>query len=654
MTHHNLILATAGHVDHGKSSLVKALSGVDPDRLPEEKKRGLTIDLGFAFLQIPSPEDPSVIFNLGIVDVPGHEDFVKNMVAGVGSIDLCLLVVAADDGWMTQTEEHLQILSYLGISRGVVALSKSDLVDKINPAKINEIRKRLNTSGLAKAPIVRTSSVTGEGIDDLKVALGRVLKDTPLPRNIGKPRLPVDRVFSIPGIGTVATGTLTGGTLIRGQQILIQPSGIESRIRNIQSVNQQLEESRPGMRTATCLSHVSTPDSQGPTKIRRGDVITLPELGNPSQTADALIERSRDFTRSLSRGSRHLSNGSRVRIHHGSSNVPARLRFFEKQDLSPGQAALTQLRLESPLFLFAGDRFIIRDWPGKTTVGGGVVLYPESHPYLFQDRAHKNFLEIRATSLGELDHWINALLLRDLVISPTEVLLQSIFSADEIAEAIRGLKHSGAAILLGHLLVDRKWWDKLCHTASKAIDQEHRTNPERGGLTLSSLRRVIRSENLHKDIFEALVERLLRSGFQKQGVFLKRDDHRIALPERLRPLADEIRNSLNNKPLEPPSRKELASDSHYLEALIFLIQSNEVVEVSDKVVMLSSSFNLAKDKIVDLIRLNGPSTVSQIRLTLGTSRRIALPILEKLDHDGITLRQGDRRMLRQQQKNTVP
>ena len=227
-------------------------------------------------------------------------------------------------------------------------------------------------------------------------------------------------------------------------------------------------------------------------------------------------------------------------------------------------------------------------------------------------------------------------------------MLQSIFSADDIAESIRGLVQSGAAILLGHLFVERKWWEKLCHTASKAIDQEHHTNPERGGLTLSRLRRVIRIENLHKDIFEALVERLLRSGFQKQGIFLKRDNHKIALPERLRPLADKIRSSLNNKPLEPPSRKELASDSHYLEALTFLIQSNEVVEVSDKIVMSRSSFTLAKDKIINLIRLNGPSTVSEIRLTLGTSRRIALPILEKLDHDGITLRQGNQRVLRQQ------
>ena len=648
MTDQNFILATAGHVDHGKSALVKALSGVDPDRLPEEKRRGLTIDLGFAFLQIQSPENPSVTFHLGIVDVPGHEDFVKNMVAGVGSIDLTLLVIAADDGWMAQTEEHLQILSYLGVSRGVVALTKSDLVDENDTVKINEIRKRLDASRLGKAPIVRTSAVTGEGIDELEVALGNVLKDSPLPRNIGKPRLPVDRVFSMPGIGTVATGTLTGGTLVRGRKVLIQPSGIESRIRNIQSQSRNLEESRPGMRTAVCLSHVSASESQDPSRIQRGDVVTLPELGDPSHIADVLVERSQDSERSLLGNNRPLADGSRVRIHHGSGNAPAKLRFFRKKDLLPGQWALTQLRLESPLFLFAGDRFIVRDWPERTTLAGGVVLDPQSHPSLFRDRAHRSFLETRARSLGEVDQWTKAQLLRDLVVSPTEVLIQSIFSASEIAESIRRLADCGDAILVGQLLVESKWWEELCQNAARAIDREHRLHPERGGLTLSGLRRILRSESLRPAVFEALVQRLIRSGFQKQGVFLRRDDHRIALPEHLRPLADKIRRYLNQRPLEPPSRKELASDSHSLETLAFLIQSGEVVEISDRIVMSSSTFNLAKDKIVHLIRSNGPSTVSEIRLTLGTSRRIAVPLLEKFDRDGLTLRQGDRRILRRQ------
>src|SRR6059036_1567265 len=226
MTVRNFIMATAGHVDHGKSSLVKALTGIDPDRLPEEKARGITIDLGFAHLELSSTtNDQPSAFHVGLIDVPGHEDFVKNMVAGVGSIDLALFVVAADDGWMPQTEEHLQILSYLGVNCAVVALTKIDLVESQEMVAAR-LRERLANSPFADAPIVPTSVLTARGLDELKATLVRILGDTPLPRDIGKPRLPVDRVFTLRGIGTVVTGTLTGGTLRRGQTVVIQPSGM--------------------------------------------------------------------------------------------------------------------------------------------------------------------------------------------------------------------------------------------------------------------------------------------------------------------------------------------------------------------------------------------------------------------------------------------
>ena len=248
----HFIVATAGHVDHGKSALVKALTGTDPDRLPEEKSRAITIDLGFAHLELPSSKPAPSSFLLGVVDVPGHEDFVKNMVAGVGSIDLALLVVAADDGWMPQTEEHLQILTYLGVRRAVVALTKMDLAtDELGEAAA--IREQLQNTPLAGAPIIPTSVVSGLGLDQLKVALANVLEDTPSPADIGKPRLPVDRVFKLQGIGTVITGTLAGGTLRRGQTVVIQPSGKKARVRTIQSHNRDVEVSGPGTRTALNL-----------------------------------------------------------------------------------------------------------------------------------------------------------------------------------------------------------------------------------------------------------------------------------------------------------------------------------------------------------------------------------------------------------------
>src|ERR1700722_1796448 len=301
----HFIVATAGHVDHGKSALVKALTGTDPDRLPEEKARGITIDLGFARLDLVASVPGAPSFQLGIVDVPGHEDFVKNMVAGVGSIDLALFVVAADDGWMPQTEEHLQILTYLGINRAVIALTKIDPIQEVHRV-IAAIHDKLRDTPFADAPIVPTSVVTGRGLDYLKAALAQVLAGTPSPRDIGKPRLPVDRVFMLRGIGTVVTGTLTGGTLRCGESVAIQPSGKIARIRNIQSHNRDVDVGVPGTRTALNL-----PDLSVSGDIRRGDVVTLAVLGGPSELVDVVLEIS-------PRASHSLKDGMHVRVHHGS------------------------------------------------------------------------------------------------------------------------------------------------------------------------------------------------------------------------------------------------------------------------------------------------------------------------------------------------
>src|SRR5438132_10842933 len=288
----HFILATAGHVDHGKSALVKALTGTDPDRLPEEKARQITIELGFAHLQLSAP--PSTInsqlstFCIGIVDVPGHEDFVRNMIAGVGSIDLALFVVAEDDGWMRQTEEHLEILTYLGVKRAVIALTKSDLGDVETTEK--EIRNQLRDTAFARSPIIPTSVRTGEGIENLKSAVASEFSTMQLQRDVGKPRLCIDRVFTLRGIGTVVTGTLTGGRLRRGQSVVVQPQNFEARIRSIQSHGSELESAQPGMRTAINLPDVAVGD--GPGQIKRGDVITVVDLGTASSTLVALLEKS--------------------------------------------------------------------------------------------------------------------------------------------------------------------------------------------------------------------------------------------------------------------------------------------------------------------------------------------------------------------------
>jgi selenocysteine-specific elongation factor len=629
----HFIVATAGHVDHGKSALVKALTGTDPDRLPEEKARGITIDLGFAHLELPASAPGASSFLLGIVDVPGHEDFIKNMVAGVGSIDVALFVVAADDGWMPQTEEHLQILSYLGVQRAVVALTKIDLIKDEHRA-VAGIRDKLRDTPFADAPIVPTSVVTGRGLDQLKAALAQVLSDTRSPRDIGKPRLSVDRVFTLRGIGTVITGTLTGGTLRRGQSVTIQPSGKFARIRNIQSHNRDVELGVPGTRTALNL-----PDIAASEDIHRGDVVTLDELGGPSEILDVALEIS-------PRGNRRLKGGAQVRIHHGSANLLASVVFFSHKELAPGEKALAQLKLEASAFVFAGDRFVLRDSSGQNTLAGGVVLDPDPSRKLFRSETRLSFLRQRAESPEGALPFVASQIARDLAVRRPELLLKSNFSAADISHAVSQLAAEGNLILAGDFAVETARWQLLRRRAADVIEARHRAHPEQAGLPLSDLRVNLEADLPFRDLFELLVADLCRSEFVQVGNTIHRVTHRRALPPPLQGAAAKLRTMLAAEPFDPPSRKQLVPDSFSQQALRFLIETGEIVEINAEVVMVAESLKRMTELIRQYIRNNGPATVSDLRQAVGCSRRIIVPLLERLDRDGVTTRNGDVRTLR--------
>ena len=640
----NFILATAGHVDHGKSALVKALTGTDPDRLPEEKARGITIDLGFAHLELPSAGGPqSSTLHLGIVDVPGHEDFVKNMVAGVGSVDLALFAIAADDGWMPQTEEHLQILTYLGITRAVIALTKIDLAQD-EPAAIARVREKLAGTPLAGAPIVPTSVVADRGLDELKTALTRVLADAPLAHDVGKPRLSVDRVFTLRGIGTVVTGTLTGGELHRGQNVVLQPSGRTTRIRTVQNHNRDVEVSGPGTRTALNLPDVE--DSADTTGVRRGDVITLAELGGAGELLDVLLEKSARLANLKTALARPLKDGALVRVHLGSANVPARVAFLEKGGLGPGDQAIAELRLELPLFAFAGDRFILRDWSGQTTLAGGIVLDADPAREEFRSESCRAFLKARARSPEDAVTFVASLVARQGAVRRAGLLIKSRFSSTQVRDALDRLVAEKRVVEVGEWAVDTARWDHLRQSAINAIDAAHRVQPDRSGLLLTELRAALAGELPSQDVFEVLTADLCSNGFTQAGVAIRRTAHQPALPPELRAVGAQLRSLLSARLLDPPSRKELTPDAASRQVLRFLLQTGEAIDLGADVVMLAEGFARATETVKRFLRERGSATASELRQTLGTTRRVVIPLLERLDREGVTRREGDRRVLR--------
>lgn len=646
----HFILATAGHVDHGKSSLVKALTGIDPDRLPEEKARGITIDLGFAYLHLSSSSNPDWHFHLGMVDVPGHEDFVKNMVAGVGSVDVALMVVAADDGWMPQTEEHLQILSYLGVTRMVIALTKIDLPGVNLDRVTDSIRQQLHHTPFETASIVPVSAVSLSGIDELKKALASVFSEAPAARDIGKPRLAVDRAFTLLGIGTVVTGTLTGGTFHLGQALLIQPAGKAARIRSIQSHNQSVPSIGPGTRTALNLSDAGVHGHPGVGAshegVGRGDIVTMAEFGEPVSALDVLLTRSDRVRESRGSAARSLKDGTRVRVHHGSGNWPARVHLSNQKELLAGESAIAQLRFEAPIFAFVNDRFIVRDWPEQATLAGGIVLDDDADPRTLRDVGRQTFLAKCATAVGDPCAWLAAQLEHVGLIRRSGLLSKSGFSAAEIEAAVNRLAGEGKAILVQDFIANPRWWAALRERAMAAVDVAHRAFPDRVGLPLSELRLVVKDSLVFPEATELLLASLLKEGFVQVGTLIKRKTHRPELPSQLQAYGARLRSALALKPFEPPSRNELARDLLTQQALRFLIETGEVVELGFETVMLRDAFVGATELIKAFLGTHRSASVSELRQAVGTSRRIMVPLLERLDRGGVTLRQGDQRVLR--------
>jgi selenocysteine-specific elongation factor len=634
VTTRHFIIATAGHVDHGKSALIKALTGTDPDRLPEEKARQITIELGFTELNLTASNGDKI--HAGIIDVPGHEDFVRNMIAGVGSIDLALLVVAADDGWMPQTEEHLQILTYLGVQRAVIALAKSDLgrIDIVTGGIRNQMRETV----FARSAIVPTSVRTGEGIENLKSAIASELAAMHPQRDFGKPRLFIDRAFTLRGIGTVVTGTLSGGSIQRSQDVAVQPRNAAARVRSIENHGRDVEIAQPGTRTAINLPDLSI----GEHGIQRGDLITVPGLGSPHATIDALLERSSRLKRN-SPAARPIKNGSSIQVHFGTGRIAAKITLLDEPALGAGQNAIARLRLDSPIVAFVGDRFVVRDSSEQNTIAGGAVLDPDADPANFRSAAQIQFLRTRALSPHDIDVCIRSQLQRDGCAESKTLLVKSNFGGDEISEALSRLSHEGEVVLAGDIVAGASYWHDLINRAATLIDQAHKKSPERRGVELSELRTNLETES--DKLFNAVISELTQNGFVRFENQIARVSHRPSLPLELLPAAENIRAALSASRFDPPDRKEFSRDRKLQQALRFLIDKGEIVEISKGIVVLREAAEQMQNTIADFLSEKGSATASQLRQKIGTTRRVIIPFLEYLDHAGVTRRIGDERVL---------
>jgi selenocysteine-specific elongation factor len=563
---------------------------------------------------------------------------VKNMVAGVGSIDAALLVVAADDRWMPQTEEHLQILMYLGVSRGVVALTKSDLVENIDAA-IDSVRDRLRGTFLESAPIVPTSTIDGRGIGELKSALAGMLAAAPPQRDIGKPRLAVDRAFSLRGIGTVVTGTLTGGTLVAEQQVVVQPGSTRCRIRSIHTHGRQVGAGRPGSRVALNLPDLAVAAARGSraaSDVARGDVVTIASLGDASRTVDVLLEPTK-------RGkTASLRSGANVWLHHGSGATAARLRLLRAGDCAK---TLARLNLASPVFALGVDRFILRDWSERHTLTGGIILDVDPKP-LRRDRRQIAFLESCATNPADVSARLISQLIRDRAVERSMLLARSHFAPGEIDRAVEQAIRDGVAVFRGPMVYHADAWAQLCAMAADAVAAYHRSHPERAGLPITDLHHTLERPGFPAVAASAVIDSLCQDGYIRRGPAIARRDHHPSLPPRLSAAGQKIRAALREHPFDPPSRNQLLRDDASASALKFLIATGEAVEIGPDAVLSAEAYSRATEMVRNYLREHGPATVSQLKALLSSSRRVMVPLVEKLDRDGITRRQGDLRVLR--------
>jgi len=620
-----LTIGTAGHIDHGKSSLIKALTSIDPDRLPEEKRRGMTIDLGFAWLPVSSGE------TVGIVDVPGHKQFIHNVIPGLGGIDAALLVVAADDGWMPQTEEHMHILDFLGIKHAIVALNKIDLVDDPEwlPLVEREIAEKLSKTGLKDAPIIRVSSKDGSGIAQLRQEIEKLVRKLSARKDIGKPRLPVDRVFTMKGSGVVVTGTLTNGSLSVGDDVFIAPAGQPAHIRSIESYKKHIDKAQPGSRVALNLTGAKKD------AINRGDVV-MKDKARTSSIIDVEM-------RLIKRLERPVKNNSELLFFLETQELPGRVIFFDKKPLFSRRPALAQVCFNREVSAYIGERFIIRRQSPAATIGGGVILNPLADKYRARDYAETQAFLDRRRSL-EFEELALTKLRKSGYSEKKGFLAESLYSAEAISEGVRQLASQNRLVIAGLYIIDSNHWQQQMDEILKVLHKEHEAHPLKQGLSQAILHSRL---DLPKDAFNHMVASLVDAGkLRRIGDAVALSSHKPQASSGQEDIVSRILELFKKNHGSPPTMKEIAEQiPGSLDIVHFLLRQKMLVELPEGILLEKGHYEDIEAAVITFLEKNGQISIQDINSLFGFSRKYTIPLLTYLDGKKITRRQGNVRVL---------
>jgi len=633
-----IILGTAGHIDHGKTSLIKAISGYDTDRLKEEKQRGITIELGFASLDLPSG------IHIGIVDVPGHEKFIKNMVAGATGIDVVAMIIAADEGVMPQTREHLEICTLLGIQYGFIVLTKIDMVDAEWAELVKEdLAEFVEGTFLENAPVIPVSSVTGEGIPEFIQALDSFCAQISVKKPSGLFRLPVDRVFTMKGFGTVITGTLISGKIAVGETVMIYPEDTKSKIRGLQVHDQQVNTAEAGMRTAINFQGIEK------ATVNRGDVIA--RLGTLKNSYMLDIE-----LHLLESNSRPVKNRDRVRLHTGTSELPCNVILLDRETLEPGETAIVQLRLDNPVACVKDDRFVIRSYSPVRTLGGGRILNPIPNKH----KRFKDGINADLTALANADEetlvLLNAKDAGYAEITYTDLPIVTNLSGKQLDKSLQLLLSKQLLIQTdkeNKRYIHQNTYETFISKVSDLLTQYHLTHPLKNGMPKGELK-----SKFPPMMSDKLFNHLLNAMIKSNKIILSENNvrlasHKITLKANQSDIKKKIIDTYLNSRLQPPYFKELAGTLEIdpresKNVLMLLVKEGSIVKVKEELFFHADVITDLKNRLKDFLKSNGEITTPQFKEMTGASRKYTIPLLEYFDDENLTIRVGDIRQLRKQ------